>query len=337
MVTHLLTPPIIDSLPQYSYPLSILSDPAQYETFIIDHFINLKADNYNNEVAVLDYCENSFLTFSMFEESSLQCYRADVTDEITDFVISKLEEGYCVFLHVDEIYLSFSIAYKTRNFGHGIMVHGYSKEDSVFYVAGYNQNNKLSSHDVPFVDLAQSYNHMGKVLEQNRQVEYLSKVFLIKNNHKKHAADVLLLTNAISDYRQSINTVHHYPRDYDTECETVFGLDIYDLLISHFTLAMEKDIMLLLKNSYLLAEHKRMMSLRLKLLAKQEGLDLTVIQEQYTSIERMSDQLLMLHIKGQLTNDKRVIPKIVHLLEEIKREETKALDSLIAVLPLIRS
>jgi len=323
--------PVIDSLPQHAYPLAILQDEKQISPLITNGFINLKADNYNNHVAVLDYCEDSFLGFAPFSEMSYCCTRGDISKTIVEYAIANLEEGYYVFPHVNEYYIPFSSAYQHYRLGHGIMIYGYDSLERIFNVAGYNDDFKLSFNTVSFNDLALSYNRMSEVLRNSKE-EYLTKLFLLKPSHAHSTVDDKLITASLKDLLNSVNTVKEYPRDYDTKCETLFGLEVYELLASHYRMAEKQEISLLSKNLYILSEHKKLMVHRLKALASRKKLDLTEIQDQYTELEKMIKLSLALHLKFSLTGAREIASKISLILNKCKRLEESALESLVDII-----
>ncbi|MEK3795306.1 hypothetical protein MKX42_26515 [Paenibacillus sp. FSL R7-0204] len=316
----------IDSLPHHSYIMSILEVGNPIEWIILDRYFQLKIDEYKNEVVVLDYCEDDFLSFTQLKESSYLLKRNEITENIVDFVIKYIEKGFYIFLHVDEFYLPFTSSYMKRQFGHGVMIHGYNENDCTFNIAGYDLNNKLSFNLIRYSQLSESYDKLSDYFEHNDD-EYLKKIFMLKPKSVEHSLNKDLLIGLINEYTTSINTQKNFVKDYYSNCDTYFGISVYRVLIKYYQLAIQNDnIQLLTKNLYVLLEHKRIMKTRVESILGNIGEEQTRIINCLKIIINDLQIAVNLNTRLQLTNDKKNIIKIIEILERVYLLELDYLD-----------
>ncbi|MGG4551441.1 hypothetical protein [Paenibacillus humicus] len=321
--------PTIDSLPQHSYIMSILEVNHQIDHLIFDKYIQFKVDEYKNEVAVLDYCEDDFLSFSQFKDNSYLLTRREIDVDIIKFLVEHIEKEYYIFLHVDEYFLPFSRAYRNYNLGHGIMIYGYNEENKTFNVVGYDINNKFSFNLVGYSELRKSYEKLPEYFKINND-DYLKKIFMLKPKFVESNLNKDLLVCLITEYKHSANTIKNYAKDYYTNCNTFFGISIYKVLIKHYRLALyDEKINLLTKNFYILIEHKKLMKDRTEFTFKKMGIKNTELLECINVILRDLQIAMNLNIKFNLTKDKKNIIKILNTLEKVYLMEVNFLNKLL--------
>lgn len=324
--------PTIDSLPQHSYIMSILEVNHSVNQLILDKYIQLKVDEYKNEVVVIDYCEDDFLSFSQFEGESYLLGRKEINVNIVDFLIENIKNDYYIFLHVDEFFLPFSKAYKKYSLGHGIMIYGYNEEKRLFNVVGYDVNSKFSFNLVEFSELSKSYDELPGYFKINND-DYLKKIFMLKPRYTENKFNKDSLVCLINEYKDSENTIKNYVKDYYTNCDTFFGISTYELLIKYYRLALkDQKIQLLTKNLYILLEHKKIMKVRLELILKNIGNKNTELSEYIIIIIKDLQIAINFNIKFNLTKDNKNIIKIINILEKIYLIEEVFLKNILSIM-----
>ncbi|WHX47902.1 hypothetical protein QNH46_17415 [Paenibacillus woosongensis] len=321
--------PTIDSLPQHSYIMSILEVNHQIDQLIFDKYIQLKVDEYKNGVAVLDYCEDDFLSFSQFKDESYLLTRREIDVDIIKFLVDHIEKEYYIFLHVDEYFLPFSKAYRKYNFGHGIMIYGYDEKKGTFNVVGYDISNKLSFNLVSYSELKESYERLPEYFKTNND-DYLKKIFMLKPKYVENNLNRDVLVCLITEYKHSKNTIKSFVKDYYTNCDTFFGISIYKVLIKYYKLALnDENINLLTKNLYVLIEHKKIMKARTAFFLKEMGVKDTELLECIDIFIKELQIAMNLNIKFNLIKDKKNILKILNILEQVYLKEVNFLNKLL--------
>ena len=128
-----------------AFPLSILNADSRFsERWLIQNLIPIEyAKRYGN---VLTYDLPLFWFWKCFNfKISLHYPGKDVIKTIC----KRIEQGYYVFLCVNEKYIPERAAYQLYNFKHEILIYGFCDEDQTFYTIAYNRHQDYMPQRIP--------------------------------------------------------------------------------------------------------------------------------------------------------------------------------------------
>ena len=173
-----------------AFPLSILNADSRFsERWLIQNLIPIEyAKRYGN---VLTYDLPLFWFWKCFNfKISLHYPGKDVIKTIC----KRIEQGYYVFLCVNEKYIPERAAYQLYNFKHEILIYGFCDEDQTFYTIAYNRHQDYMPQRIPM-------NVLYKAFIRNR-IEHFFKFYPLKVVESYHfdAFDVHQIKRDIDQY-----------------------------------------------------------------------------------------------------------------------------------------
>lgn len=336
--------PIVTSYPCHANVLSVVSNSDEYLPWFFNNYIQL---NYPKEV----HKDGARLDFyvSYLWEACPYIYHQRVSKDfisykwntIIEFLIDSIELGFYIHLIVDTFYIPNYKSINKNHIPHDIFIFGYDSSEKVFNVADNFNLGKYSYETANFKDIEEGY----KSVRQIGLFDWLDGIEMIRlkeNNgaygfSHKYKFDVDLVKNSIKDYLSSTNNSikwHYIPSIQWKYDKDYFGIEIYSKLIEYLDNQVE-EIGIDMRPFYVLWEHKMVMLLRIQYMINNGFLNnVESISKDYITIERQAHILNSLWIKYAVSEDKKIIQRMVIIIKQLALEETLVLETILVEINL---
>lgn len=258
--------------------------------------------------------------------------------ELNYFIKNCLNKNYFFYTFIDEFFIPNRIAYNNTHFSHDIMIYGCNPQNGSYNVLGYDASKKFRESIV-------KYNDFGNAFSNYIENAYDTTVIFKKKENVNYGLNINKIITSLNDYINSSDCSEKLQMYYDSKKEDnyeinnckyfknekiIFGMDIY----KHFKLYLEAlqcgKIRFDIRSFHCLYEHKKCMVLRIKYLEKNNILNnAKSVYDEYIEIEKMTIIVRNYMIKYSITNDDKIIKRVVNLLDKIEFEEFETITRLI--------
>lgn len=304
--------------------LSIVSLDEGYLPWFHSSFIQLQ---YNTQSRLLFFTDQ----FSLWNIPGIENQRMTRQfiltkwGNITDFIKDALAMDLYVFIWaVDRYFLPDTAFFQTTHMTHELFVYGVEK-DGNFLIADNLDNGKYVHKKCPEFLLNQAFINSQGIYDYQQFVYLLSK--------RKGRFDFQLenVKRQIEDYCASRNTFFT-PCKYNGYFKnTILGLQV----LKHLARDVSNKL-LDIRAFHLIWEHKKCMSRRIIFLGKQHGLaNYRLYSDRYNEIENQALVMRNLVLKYKLTNDERLLHKIISQIELLHENEKAILEDVLDSLAFI--
>jgi hypothetical protein len=323
---HLEVAPIVGYL-HHAYHLSVAQEHSSFEKWFYANYIQLKYYPKNNWMnfyrieaneGTVKFDSCPLLEYQIIKNSLIKTSKIG----LIDFISNALEQGYFVWLFIDEYYDPNRRSYHKRHFNHETLLYGYDSDSSCFYSVGFDQQQNFTFSEIQYADLLQAFNMVKDELPM-RILKPIDKI--------KHEFDVENVKNILNDYITSDNTsIRNRMINTPTTSDCVYGMDIY----KHLKLYLESRLKTIshsdIRIFHIFWEHKKCMLSRIKYLHKNNYLKYyDPIFDTYNEIERKTLTLRNQSFEYNLTGNNDAIGKMIDSIDEIKDNELKILIKLL--------
>ncbi len=322
--------PQIKAYLNYAYAFGIIE--GNFGSKIIPRLI---CDSYVNCI----YCQNNVNMFYIYDtdswyekkgiisHESYVCKEANLTCvlEALEMAKDRLHKGEYIFCCPNEGYFVAKNNGNPYDFDHECLLWGLDYEKNVFKSSNYI-NMIYSEFEIGFDELTNAL--------VNVQSGYVELLFFKANLKFKFkplkVSNLLELLNEYTSSKCSELTTNSNIKKYIDTGKIKFGISAWDELINYIdkNVPNEKSIDMRYIRSFL--EHKHLMNLRLKYLAKNNYLNNPFL---YTSkseyIFKMAKSLFYISLKYELTHDDNLLDKITAKIKEINIIEREYIPELI--------
>lgn len=353
--------PIIDTYSYHANIVSIASNYSQLKPWIYQRFLRL---TYCKDDQYLDFCDGDYFDYyrcnlmKLNGDKYLAEYRnnhflneEDVTKEIASsdiiqFVISCLNSGSYLIMHLDHYYIKNSDVYKQFHRIHESLIYGYNLEKKVFYVADNLNFGKYINVEVSFTDL-----ELARRSTEATDLKRALKVSVVEN------VDVSINTSEIygklKDYlngtdsssygiiTESVgNKYFHKDFEYDwhwhghTSNEMfVYGIDIHTFFIEDLKLTINEKKYVDIRRYQALLNHKAIL---IGLVDTMNGNSLISESEpiklRLTEIEKQCHITRNVSIRYNLTLDLKLLDKLILFHERAIESETEIIGEILKLI-----
>lgn len=324
--------PIITSYTSDADILAILNSYPSTEEWIFNNYINLWGERPidNDDELVLRF--GSWHIRKACPYFKINTYnKSFFTSNIVELIISEINSGHYLYIQYDQYYISSSIQFKRQHFSHEMLIYGYDNKMKVFYIADFFENSKYTFVAEPFDCVESAISSALKWKEFScDEIEFC---------HIKYKFSNYFLYNSLNNFLNSENNIAENERVMIADAEAkriqegqyTFGIKNYNLL--KFTLSRilnDKITFNDIRPLYVLFDHKVMMCERLKYLAKIGVIDFNdPVIDKYTNIMKVCKNNYNLFIKFRITNDYKLIDKILNNINTIEPLEIETIKYLI--------
>ncbi|OPX43792.1 hypothetical protein CLHUN_22720 [Ruminiclostridium hungatei] len=317
-------PPVIGYL-HHAYLLSVAREHPDFKEWFNTNYIQMKyypqrywlnfhrLDLYGG---AFDYCP--LLDLQMVKNEFLRINGID----IVELAVKYIEQGYYIWLYIDEFYDRNRRAYNTRHFIHENLLHGFDPDTRCFYSSGFDQNQKYTFSETRYQDLSDSFNHAP---------DNLHLKILKPNSNAVFKLELENIKNTLSDYLNSCNTSKRSIMYNNPTSDCVYGLEIYKHLKTYFEALLNEKTYYDIRILHILWEHKRCMTARIAYLHETKHLTRHgPILNSSIEIENKVLMLRNLQMKYEKNRNREHIEKIIRSLEEISIQEAHTINELLA-------
>lgn len=334
-----LQPPPIKGFLRWAYTLSITHNyeetlPWYYTNFIqmscTKHFLEKRRtfffDFFRGKPNELNF-NNPFLLTCAVNYELLSGYRPD---ELVEFMIGRINQGYYAIVFIDESKITASFAYDGDAFPHHLMLSGYDLKERTFDVSMFDFNQVYRTIKIPFEEFISACDSMKRLIESGLEADHHTFFYRFNGEHP-YAFDPVAVADQLRDY---LNSETHLNRiNYNPDGE-VFGLETYEYLQLYFKAAAERHPSLVWPNAvrhlHLLWEHKKVMTDRIRYFTQQGIIERDdELQQSFEELANkaklLRDQLAIAEMKG----DDRIYAKVPAKLGAIKEREPELLERLL--------
>jgi hypothetical protein len=328
--------PMITTYTHHAHLLSILTYYEQAYPWIFSNYIQLFINkDYKNkwgdfyfplpyELRAPETCK--WLVTQKLNRSLVESKWSSVIDFIKECIDT---ENY-VHTMINYFYVPISDRYKRLNFIHDIFIYGYDTEKKELYVSDFFKGGKYSKQVISFEDFTLAFS-CYQFAENNDYMHQLVYLYKFNNNcdYQFHIQNVvksirMYLFGQVPEYWEQYNNGNRQ--------EIVFGTQIYMTLKNYAVRLKQEGEYFDIRAFYLLYDHKKLMTLRLKYLKEQNYLmvmenDINISKAEET--EAKARDIVNLLFKYLFNKNTREIDRVINLLEEIEKEEYKILSQYI--------
>ncbi|WMJ86462.1 hypothetical protein [Anaerocolumna sp. MB42-C2] len=257
-------------------------------------------------------------------------------DSIIDFIIDSIDLGYYVYFIANYFYIPISKNYNQYHKVHDIFIFGYDKNTQMFDVADFFRDGIYEYAKVPFSCINIAYNSLS---ECSKQHDWLNGVELISffkrseyHNNKEldYRFDPALVKSFICDYITSSNTLEKYKIPTEKwKRNWVYGVEIYDFLIEYLEQLSSNKVPFDTRPFAVLNDHKKLMMMRIKFMGENSFLyNWKDLYQDYSNVLNRASILKGLWIKYSISSDKKLLNRMILIINEIKKIEIDVLTSL---------
>lgn len=324
--------PDITSYAHVAYVLSILHTDEDAMRWVYSNYVQLVIWDWETTVQ-LDFATQTA------EEHLIPCIGGSqrmvrgavnrFSPNFTDFVRFNIDEGFYVWVYVDDFYIPGTVAYQNRSNPHAILIHGYDDDTEEFYISGYFANQRYGSAAVSYRQIEQGYKAI--VTDEWQPQNYIRLIRL--NEAYKHLYPFRLewFMEQLKEYLHAIP----YDRrmrafEEDRTWGLVWGVNIYGRLQEQVRRHMSQQGILDHRPFYVLWEHKKMMNRRISYM-KESGY-FAFSEQVFTGCRKIEQDALLirnLELKYLLSFDNRFLEQIIERLGDLKQEETVVIDQML--------
>jgi hypothetical protein len=328
-------PPLVTSFGLYANKLSVLAAYPETWSWFFNNFILLRCGKESR----LMFHDTIFRESPWTQNFALP--RNMVTNwiqPISEFLIDCINQEYYIYLEVDKFFIANSSYFGKRHFTHDLFVYGYDRQAGTFNISGNLQEGKYVYTTCTFQEMDRAYKK--SVIDVDK--DWLGGIVLYKFKSEKNVRfDLARVKWLLQHYLNSTNAMEFSNHQFKIvkPANFSFGISTYDHLVRDLKSYTEINTMNIrpidVRSYHVLYDHKKTMKARLEFMTNNGYMEPNNEHiEQYDKI--CTDSLVMrnLVVKYQVTQDIKIISKLITRLEQLKEHETKVLRKLIEELPL---
>lgn len=314
-------PPVIGYL-HHAYHLSVAQGHPDFNEWFNSSYIQLR---YYPKTGWLNFITVNYEFYPLIDWQSFSSKIIKSNDiDIIKFVISAIENGYYVWLYIDEYYDPNRISYKIRHNMHECMLYGYNTGKGSLYSIGFNTQFSYTYSEISFSDFLSAFD----------SADGGSPVRMLKPNETDlYKFDLINVKNILEDYINSRNTSERIRMFRNPTSDAIYGVQIYKYLKANIENPKYREYLYDIRPLHILWEHKKCMISRIKFLYDHKYLDnLDPLYGAYGDIEKKALMIRNLQLKYANSKKEDYIKKITSYLDEIHDEEIDVLTQLLKCL-----
>lgn len=324
--------PSIITHPDHAFFHSIFSLNEDYKMWLYSNFIQLYCNNFNpkniRESIDLDFVSqyeyNNFIDIQLINRDIYEFFHTDITS--IDFFCKLIEMNLYLIIAVDEMYLSYSPAYRSNHFKHPLFLYGFNKDKRIFYVSFYNSMGYVSNGIVKFTEVENAFKGFISLLGSCNSM--LIKAVSTKNFH--YEINLNTIKKGLEEYINPPQISLEFAFVGSSLHNKVYGINVYEALLNYNTSLISnnnKYCILHVKNYHALYEHKILMQQRINFFVENSKLKVDI--EQFNDLVKSALIIRNLYIKFSVSYKTENIEKINSLLLSLREKEKKVLDKVL--------
>lgn len=325
--------PDITSYAHVAYPLSVLYTDEDSLRWVYSNYVQLFMWEYDDKVEVDYYTPNVEEHYVPCLAGSQRMTRNTVlrfSRSFEDFVRGCIDDGYYVWVFLDDYFIPGTVAYQNRTNPHAILIHGYNDASRMFNVTGYFANQHYGGTLVSYDDIEQGFNenkstdfHYPNFIRMLKLNGYFKGLYDFKVPWVMEQLKEFLVSTPSSWRMKAFEERKNFP--------IVWGMNIYDRLQHQIRRHINKEIIVDHRPSYVIWEHKKMMNKRLSYMKERGDFVFSEeVFEQYRQIEQLSLVIRNLHLKYLMSYDNRFLEQLIDRLGRLKTDESLTIEKMLS-------
>lgn len=238
-----------------------------------------------------------------------------------------IDNGYYLYFRINQEKLTVRMNVEF----HKIFIYGYDKREKSIYVSDHYDYGRYTTVKIGFDEFLDAYEMTYDCYfpTSNKDVIFEEHPMIVakpKKFHYQFNMDWFVIQ--LHDYLNSTYTLNCVSEIVENKDEKIFwGIKSYDFLIEYLERLEREEIGVRVDYRLftLLADHKKLLKMRVKFLAEKNKITIRDEEEKYNSLYKLSEVLINSFIKYQMTRKKEIIKKMQKMLADMKRCEEKLL------------
>ncbi|BCJ94248.1 hypothetical protein acsn021_18170 [Anaerocolumna cellulosilytica] len=319
----------ITTYPKDTNALSILLQHKEALGWLMNCFIQLTS--YDN--TYLDYYDFYYRNCPILDVQRIKkSIIGEKPEDVINFIIEAIEKKYYIYLLINTKYIP---KYQSKkDWVHDLFVYGYNRKDELFYIADNFDHGKYGKATCTFQELEKAIRYFPQ--KDFAYQGFRNCIELLSYNKEPRARlEPYRINLSIEDYLESNPTrgwyVNNAMWDEEETRKRTFGITCYNTIYNHLEFAHNKGYFGQGSNQafFLMWEHKKTMTMRLRHLRRLNLLKEEECISQYMKLEEQALIALSLKLKYTVKSDDRNLISIRSYYDTIKETEEKVLNKLL--------
>ncbi|MGN6713916.1 hypothetical protein [Anaerocolumna jejuensis] len=331
--------PIITSYPEHADLLAVLQNNEGSIPWIMNNYIQL----YMRKDAQLSYPAFPFF-FRHFNFDSCPCidymrinreFINTTWPSFINFVIQTVDMGYYIYLLLDQYYIKCTSYYQKKMFKHPTLIYGYNLIEDTIDIADFYENGKYKfTYDV-CTNIEKAFQTKDDWYDfYSYRYCCFDDIILFKNNERcPFKFDLKKVIISLEDYINSRNPYDNevsYESQFYSSSEYSFGINIYETIRCFLISCLNDSKKIPPQIFYIPLDHKALMIERIKYLYINKYLmNIDNLNNKFKEVMFLVNELLFLTIKYNITNEKKIVRKIISLISPLVEKEIFAFQLLL--------
>jgi hypothetical protein len=292
----------------HSLPLCIILSDESLKDWFYNYYVQIYLLNdYGNNHFFLEYVDSKRVNNTYFdgllENSYTFCEVSDSENNIINFIIEKINEGYYLIIHVDEYYLPEKKNFMKEHFVHQSLVYGYSDIDKKLMAIGFQKDRTFTNVTFDYQTFTDAYK-AGKEyyefgapwLENGHDIQLLRFDNSVRHKNEFHYS---LFLDQLNDFISSNGDRYEFLGLYESNYDVVFGMEAIYRFVEKLDIKSEGEYYIDYRAFHLLSEHKKGILKRLNYAVEslKVSSDITEHINNYSSIVNKYEELRFLVLK----------------------------------------
>lgn len=320
---------------EHALPMSIIYNERKLIPWINENFINISCVDFGKNMN-FDYCGNGFIFGGAYADAFADLFYIDAIDynccndiNILSAIINRIDNGYYTILILNQKFLSANV----NDNIHSSMIYGYDKDKQIFYSLNMDSKGIFKEIEYKFDEIEEAFRNIFNIPfapENKFPIQFIQ----LKWNRNNYPFNLKIFNSELKNYINGensdsniFNAEHNYwiMRDY-----LVFGINIYDSYIKACKKAYNGDYNLIYPNFHFLYEHKLNMYEKFSFISKEFNSteEFKFYTNKYYQVVEYTQQLRLLFLKFNATQNKEILQDISKMLIQIKEDEFEIVTNL---------
>ncbi len=306
--------------------------------------VQMYARIFSDGYVICDYLEDAFFFREVMNWTTLGYARLELhTDNIVDYIIDRINEGYYINVCVDEYYLMCKSSYLKVHYVHENQIYGYDNTERVFKGIGFDKNEMLNLITFEYEDFLKAFNE-GK----NHYMTYAPyaadsalTLFSLKDWERERALQLdqfIINFNSFLSSTGDIRKVSYFCQPGKVPVELsekniVYGMNATKIMLEAVKKMFDGQFLIDYRAIHLLAEHRKGLFRKLEYIKEKMSLkgEVAELIKSYKQIPDMLENVRVKVLNGLNPSEhnsegfKQTLCEIVQIMESIIEREPEAL------------
>jgi acyl carrier protein len=263
-----------------AYPLCIALAFDNLRSWYYQKMIQICAQIHDDGYVILDYMEKFDFTSEVMVNLKLRLEELKDIDNIVNYVIEKINDGYYLSICLDEYHLGGKPKFRNTHFVHETLIYGYDNLERRFSGLGFDESGIFNTFTLDYHAVTMAFEDAKIYYPDSAPyaVEQAIRLFRpldIKTQAGVYPFDCNAFLQRLNDYlcsKGAITEINYIvpptlKRDHLTRKNLRYGLEVGQVVVDRLERMIRGEILIDYRALHLLAEHKRGLLARLKYVA----------------------------------------------------------------------